>query len=73
MTYSPCHMIMTHTADDTFKVLRRKVSYTRMKMIVAVVRWDHNAKPYEITDAAIRKALDDYGWDYVDFFMAGQL
>lgn len=72
MTYSPSYMIMAHTEDDTFKVLRRKVSYAIMKKTIRAIRWEHNTEPYEVTDKAIRKALADYGWDFVDFFMDGR-
>jgi len=61
------------TEENTYKVLRRKVSYATMKKIIRAIRWEHNTEPYEITDREIRMTLEDHGWDYVDYFMGGKL
>jgi len=61
------------TEDDTFKVLRRKVSYGKMRIIVEMIRMRCRLlENYEATDREIRMTLEEYGWDYVDFFMGGK-
>ena len=60
------------TEDDTFKVLRRKVSYAIMKEIIRAVRLEYYTESYEILDREIRIKLKEYGWDYADFYVDGR-
>jgi len=60
------------TEDDTYKVLCRKISYSKMKDIITHIRYLYINEPYQKTDFYVRSALKEYGWDYVDFFMGGR-